>query len=171
MDVILLCAFGIQADSQNNPDDPAITAAKKLISGINVQQMILSILALIPYGNKVSEIFPSLLTQSMNDLLHISEQIVATKKSGGSGSTRKVRIVLGILLSFPAGGILLMTGRYYWLSINKMGMLPNLLLSTSISSATVPVMVILVNKGSDYIILACFKDFQIKMIFWIIQGE
>ena len=90
MDVILLCAFGIQADSQNNPDDPALTAAKKLVNGLHVQEMILSILALIPYGNKVSEIFPSLLTQNMNDLLHISEQIVAAKKSGGSGSTRKV---------------------------------------------------------------------------------
>lgn len=31
MDVILQCAFGMKADAQNNPDDPAITAAKRSI--------------------------------------------------------------------------------------------------------------------------------------------
>ena len=113
MDVILLCAFGIQADSQNNPDEPTITAAKKVVNGSRLQRTIFTVLTLIPFGNKIFEIFPSLLAQNMKDLLHISEQIVAAKKSGESGSTRKVRIMQGMLLRFATGGILLMTDRYY----------------------------------------------------------
>ena len=95
MDVILLSAFGIQADAQNNPDEPAITAAKRLINGSSLQRTMLTILSLIPFGNKISEWFPSLLTRDIKDLLDISQQIVAAKKSAGSSTVaRKVLSVL-----------------------------------------------------------------------------
>jgi len=89
MDVILLCAFGIQADSQNNPDEPAITAAKKVVSGSASQRAILSLLSLLPFGNKLAEIFPSLLIRDMKDLLDISKQIVAAKTSATISSTSR----------------------------------------------------------------------------------
>ena len=90
MDVILLCAFGIQADAQNNPDEPAIIAAKRLINGSSLQRIILALLTLVPFGGKIAELFPSLLSRDMKDLLDISEQIVAAKKMTGNTSSRKV---------------------------------------------------------------------------------
>ena len=91
MDVILLCAFGIQADAQNNPDEPAITAAKRLINGSSLQRTLMSILSLLPFGNKISEWFPSFLLRDIQDILDISQQIVAAKKSAGSTpATRQV---------------------------------------------------------------------------------
>ena len=111
MDVILLCAFGIQADSQNNPDEPAITAAKKVVSGSASQRAILSLLSLLPFGNKLAEIFPSLLIRDMKDLLDISKQIVAAKTSATISSTsRKVRdlvnqceMVYFVMVAFDKG--------------------------------------------------------------------
>jgi len=92
MDVILLCAFGIQADSQSNPDEPVVTAAKKVVSASASRRAIVSLLSLLPFGTKLAEIFPSLLTRDMKDLLDISKQIVAAKKSVTISSTsRKVR--------------------------------------------------------------------------------
>ena len=90
MDVILRCAFGIQADSQNNPDYPAIIAAKKAVNGFPYQRIMLTVFSLLPFGNKISELLPGLLTQHMKDLLDISEEIVAAKNSAGSSSTGKV---------------------------------------------------------------------------------
>ena len=90
MDVILQCAFGIQADTQNNPDEPAITAAKRVINGSASQRLLISILSLLPFGNKVIEAFPSILTGHMDELLDISRQIVSAKKSAGSCDSRKV---------------------------------------------------------------------------------
>jgi len=92
MDVILLCAFGIQADSQNNPNEPAIIAAKRAINGSAPQRIILTVLTLIPFGRKIIELFPSLLTRDLMDLMDISEQIVAAKNSTGSISPRKAGI-------------------------------------------------------------------------------
>ncbi|XP_074613329.1 cytochrome P450 3A8-like [Acropora palmata] len=89
MDVILQCAFGIQADTQNNPDEPAITAAKRVINGSASQRLLISILSLLPFGNKVMEAFPSILTGDMDELLGISRQIVSAKKSAGSCESRK----------------------------------------------------------------------------------
>ena len=91
MDVILLCAFGIQADSQNNPDEPAITAAKRAINGSASRRAILTVLSLLPFGYKIAELFPDLLTHNFKDLVDISKQIIAAKNSMGSSSTRKVK--------------------------------------------------------------------------------
>lgn len=91
MDVILLCAFGIQADSQNNPDEPAITAAKRAINGSASRRVIITVLSLLPFGYKIAELFPGLLTDNFKDLVDISKQIIAAKNSMGSSSTRKVK--------------------------------------------------------------------------------
>ena len=93
MDVLLLCAFGIQADAQNNPDEPAITAAKRAINGSPSQRALLTALSLLPFGNKIAEFFPDLLARNFKGLLDISEKIVAAKNSMGSSSTRKVKYV------------------------------------------------------------------------------
>ena len=90
MDVILQCAFGIQADTQNNPDEPAITAAKRVINSSASRRLLISILSLLPFGNKVMEAFPSILMGDMDELLGISRQIVSAKKSGRSCDSRKV---------------------------------------------------------------------------------
>ena len=94
MDVILQCAFGIQADSQNNPNEPAITAAKRAISGQTFQRVIITILSLLPFGGKIINAFPRILTHNMEELLNISKQIIAAKKSAESNSSRKVIITL-----------------------------------------------------------------------------
>lgn len=90
MDVILRCAFGIQADPQNNPDEPAISAARRVVNGSALQRTAVSILSLLPFGSKIAELFPSLLIRDFYDLMVISEQIIAAKKSAGSSSSRKV---------------------------------------------------------------------------------
>lgn len=89
MDVILRCAFGIQADPQNNPDEPAISAARRVVNGSALQRTAVSILSLLPFGSKIAELFPSLLIRDFYDLMVISEQIIAAKKSAGSSSSRK----------------------------------------------------------------------------------
>ena len=101
MDVILRCAFGIQADSQNNPDEPAITAAKRAINGSASQRAIVTILSLLPFGDKIINAFPRLLARNMEEMLAISKQIIAVKKSAESNASRKVIITL--LLYCPGG--------------------------------------------------------------------
>ena len=93
MDVLLLCAFGIQADSQNNPDEPAITAAKRAINGSPSRRAVLMLLSLLPFGNKIAEIFPDLVSGNFKDLLDISKEIIAAKNSMASSATRKVKYV------------------------------------------------------------------------------
>ena len=75
MDVILQCAFGMKADAQDNPDDPAITAAKRSINGTALQRAILAALSLIPFRDKIAKVFPSLLTRDMKDLMDIARHI------------------------------------------------------------------------------------------------
>ncbi|XP_068743044.1 cytochrome P450 3A8-like isoform X2 [Montipora capricornis] len=89
MDVILRCAFGIQADSQNNPDEPAITAAKRAINGSASQRAIITILSLLPFGDKIINAFPRILARNMEEMLGISKQIIAVKKSAESNASRK----------------------------------------------------------------------------------
>lgn len=96
MDVILQCAFGMKADAQNNPDDPAITAAKRSINGtaLNLQRAILAALSLIPFRDKIAKVFPSLLTRDMKDLMDIARHIVSMKNQTESSTPRKVFIAL-----------------------------------------------------------------------------
>lgn len=94
MDVILQCAFGMKADAQNNPDDPAITAAKRSINGTALQRAILAALSLIPFRDKIAKVFPSLLTRDMKDLMDIARHIVSMKNQTKSSTPRKVFIAL-----------------------------------------------------------------------------
>lgn len=89
MDVILQCAFGMKADAQNNPDDPAITAAKRSINGTALQRAILAALSLIPFRDKIAKVFPSLLTRDMKDLMDIARHIVSMKNQTESSTPRK----------------------------------------------------------------------------------
>ena len=101
MDIILLCAFGIQADAQNNPDEPAIVAAKKAINGSAYQRIVLTISTLIPFGDKLLEMFPSLLMSDLKDLVKIADSIIATKKAAGASSSRKVFLCYLAVFFFP----------------------------------------------------------------------
>ena len=94
MDVILRCAFGIQADSQNNPDEPAINAAKRVINGSASRRTLVFLLGLMPFGNKIMEAFPGIITPNFDELLDISEGIVSAKKSAGSSAATKVVFVM-----------------------------------------------------------------------------
>ena len=108
MDAIVSAAFGFQVNSQNNPDDPVLKAAKKAMNQSTSQKILLTFLSTLyqqracravtflstmPFGAKIMEKIPSLWMSNNIPLLNITEEIVHTKReSGGSSSTRKVAI-------------------------------------------------------------------------------
>nr|XP_058946620.1 cytochrome P450 3A30-like [Pocillopora verrucosa] len=90
MDAIVSAAFGFQVNSQNNPDDPVLKAAKKAMNQSTSQKILLTFLSTMPFGAKIMEKIPSLWMSNNIPLLNITEEIVHTKReSGGSSSTRK----------------------------------------------------------------------------------
>lgn len=93
MDAIVSAAFGFQVNSQNNPDDPVLKAAKKAMNQSTSQKILLTFLSTMPFGAKIMEKIPSLWMSNNIPLLNITEEIVRTKReSGGNSSTRKVAI-------------------------------------------------------------------------------
>lgn len=91
MDAIVSAAFGFQVNSQNNPDDPVLKAAKKAMNQSTSQKILLTFLSTMPFGAKIMEKIPSLWMSNNIPLLNITEEIVHTKReSGGNSSTRKV---------------------------------------------------------------------------------
>ena len=94
MEVIVSSAFGFQVDSQNNPDDPVLKAAKMTMTETSFERIYLGILLLMPFGMKLVEKIPRLFLSKFVPLLKISEEIVRTKRGSAGSSTRKVTIIL-----------------------------------------------------------------------------
>ena len=94
MEVIVSSAFGFQVDSQNNPDDPVLKAAKMTMTDTSFERIYLGILLLMPFGMKLLEKIPRLFLSKFVPLLNISEEIVRTKRGSAGSSTRKVTIIL-----------------------------------------------------------------------------
>ena len=88
MDVILSAVFGFQANSQDNPDDPVISIARKSLTRSSSQIILLA--SVLPFGLKIIENFPSVWLSKIMPLITMAEKIVATKRAGDGNSPRKV---------------------------------------------------------------------------------
>ncbi|KAL9988756.1 hypothetical protein ACROYT_G003239 [Oculina patagonica] len=89
MDVIVSAGFGLQVDSQNNPDDPVLKAAQGSMRQTTFQQILLTIISLMPFGMKILEKVPSLWMSNLIPIMNISEGIVRTKRENARSSTKK----------------------------------------------------------------------------------
>ena len=88
MDLILSAVFGLQANSQDNPDDPFIKAARQALKQSFSKKILLG--SLVPFGIKIMEKFPSIWLSNATPLLKMTEKIISAKKTGNGGSSRKV---------------------------------------------------------------------------------
>ena len=100
-------AFGLEANSQDNPDDPVITVAQNAMNRSVFSRILLGLLMVVPFGIKILEAFPSVWITNMIPLVEMTEKIVATKRAGGQSSSRRkvcyntvMNIVLPISTSF-----------------------------------------------------------------------
>lgn len=88
MDLILSAVFGLQANSQDNPDDPFIIAARQALKQSFSRKILLG--SLVPFGIKIMEKFPSIWLSNAIPLLKMTEKIISAKKRRNGGSSRKV---------------------------------------------------------------------------------
>ena len=91
MDVIVSAVFGIQANSQENPDDPVITAGRQAMKQSAVQRIVLSMFTLLPFGLKIMEKVPHIWLTNFQPIIRIAEEIIRTKRKGDGTASRKVR--------------------------------------------------------------------------------
>ncbi|KAL9963555.1 hypothetical protein ACROYT_G027074 [Oculina patagonica] len=89
MDVIISAAFGINANPQDNSDDPVVSAAHKAMNRSTPRRILLFALSMLPFGNKIMSMFPSILTSNSEQLFKIAKEIVATKRAGKTDLSRK----------------------------------------------------------------------------------
>ena len=90
MDVIVSAGFGLQVDSQNNPDDPVLQAAQKSLSQSTFQQILLTVISMLPFGIKILEKVPRLWMSNLIPIMNIAEEIVRTKRENAESSAKKV---------------------------------------------------------------------------------
>ena len=90
MDVIISAAFGIEANSQENPDDPVAVAARNSMNRSTFERILLNFLSVMPFGTKIISMFPNLLMANSVPLLKIAEEMVNTKRAGNANLSRKV---------------------------------------------------------------------------------
>lgn len=90
MDAIVSAAFGLEANSQDNPDDPVIAIARNALDRTSVlNRMLVGLLMVVPFGIKILEAFPSLCISNMTPLFEMTKNIVATKRAGSENSSRR----------------------------------------------------------------------------------
>lgn len=92
MDLILSAVFGLQANSQDNPDDPFISAARQALKQSFSKKILLG--SLLPFGIKIMEKFPSVWLSNALPLLKMTEKIILAKKTGNGSSSRKVYFII-----------------------------------------------------------------------------
>lgn len=90
MDVIVSAAFGFEVDSQLNPDEPILNAVRTATNQSALQRVALTFLALLPFGTKIMEEFPSLWMMNLKPLLNTAEEIVHVKRKSTCSSVRNV---------------------------------------------------------------------------------
>lgn len=90
MDVIISAAFGIEANPQDNPDDPVAVAARNSMNRNMFERILLSVLSIMPFGTRIISMFPNLLMANSVPLLKIAEEMVNTKRAGNANLSRKV---------------------------------------------------------------------------------
>ena len=90
MDVIISAAFGIEANPQENPDDPVAVAARNSMNRSMFERILLTVLSLMPFGTKIISMFPNLLMANSMPILKIAEEMVSTKRAGNANLSRKV---------------------------------------------------------------------------------
>ena len=91
MDVIVSAAFsGLEANSQDNPNNPAIEAACNALNRSASQRKLLALLAVLPFGIKIMEKFPHMWMSNMIPLLRMAEEIAVKRAGDGNLSRRKV---------------------------------------------------------------------------------
>lgn len=90
MDVIISAAFGIEANSQDNPDSPVAMAARKAMTRNTFERILLTVLSILPFGTKILSMFPNLLMANSIPILKIAEEMVTTKRAGNTNLSRKV---------------------------------------------------------------------------------
>lgn len=88
MDVIVSAAFGFEVDSQLNPDEPILNAVRTATNQSALQRVALTFLALLPFGTKIMEEFPSLWMRNLKPLLNTAEEIVHVKRKSTCSSVR-----------------------------------------------------------------------------------
>ena len=90
MDVIISAAFGIEANPQENPDDPVAIAARNSMNRSTFERILLNVLLAIPFGTKIMSLFPNLVMANSIPLLKIAEEMVKAKRAGNANLSRKV---------------------------------------------------------------------------------
>ena len=90
MDVIISAAFGIEANPQENPDDPVAVAARNSMNRSMFERILLTVLSLMPFGTKIISMFRNLLMANSMPILKIAEEMVSTKRAGNANLSRKV---------------------------------------------------------------------------------
>ena len=90
MDVIISAAFGIEANPQENPDDPVAMAARNSMNRSTFERILLNVLSVMPFGTKIMSMFPNLMMANSMPILKIAEEMVNTKRAGNSNLSRKV---------------------------------------------------------------------------------
>lgn len=98
MDVIISAAFGIEANPQDNPDDPVAVAARNSMNRNMFERILLSVLSIMPFGTRIISMFPNLLMANSVPLLKIAEEMVNTKRAGNANLSRKVIFCILIII-------------------------------------------------------------------------
>lgn len=98
MDVIISAAFGIEANPQDNPDDPVAVAARNSMNRNMFERILLTVLSIMPFGTRIISMFPNLLMANSVPLLKIAEEMVNTKRAGNANLSRKVIFCILIII-------------------------------------------------------------------------
>lgn len=96
MDVIISAAFGIEANPQENPDDPVTVAARNSMTRSTFQRILLIVLGAMPFGTKIISRFPNLLMANSVPIVKIAEEMVNTKRAGNANLSRKVILIVNL---------------------------------------------------------------------------
>lgn len=98
MDVIISAAFGIEANPQDNPDDPVAVAARNSMNRNMFERILLTVLSIMPFGTRIISMFPNLLMANSVPLLKIAEEMVNTKRAANANLSRKVIFCIPIII-------------------------------------------------------------------------
>lgn len=98
MDVIISAAFGIEANPQDNPDDPVAVAARNSMNRNMFERILLTVLSIMPFGTRIISMFPNLLMANSVPLLKIAEEMVNTKRAGNANLSKKVIFCILVII-------------------------------------------------------------------------